>query len=105
MPVMTSSKKAPTLRNSQLISFNSRNYELLYLNSDYLIIPMENGIGLKSHVSDLKYMIPVSCTSLLPVFELLLHGLSYENLLSALPAEIENREEFVADLWQRGILL
>jgi hypothetical protein len=99
------SRTVPTVTNTQFIRFDSQNYTLLYLSNQYIVSMLDIGIGLLSKFNGDNLLIPGEGPPLFAVFKRLLHGIRYRELLAILPTTIKDKEAFVAELWQNGVIL
>lgn len=91
--------------NKKLLLFHKNNYQLHYLSSRYHIRIVDTGVCLIDQASDDAIHITGSGTDLFEFFGALLNGKSYTELLLMIPSCVEDKEGFLAELWQKGVIL
>ena len=98
-------KEPAIIARTQFIRFSELNYRLLFLSSSCIVRRLDTGVVIENHLSGDSHFLPNAGYDLFGAFERLLHGISYEDLLALLSSRVEDAESFIAELWQKGVIL
>lgn len=93
------------LHNTKLIRFTIENYRNIFLSSSYQVSPSDSGVVLQSNNGEEGYIIQGNRDELMSFFLTLIGGVGYEAIWETIPNNIDDKESFIAELWQRGIIL
>lgn len=97
---------AHTISGTKLLVFTEDNYSRHFLSSQFEVVVLNEGyIYVVNRLTDEAFQIPGTEAEFRQFFGGLLSGKTFEELLMAVPQSIDDKEAFLAELWQKGVIL